>query len=284
VHTVKLLSLLVISGTLSLTFAGDPSIGFAVAPGGLQINNSRVTGNPTLFEGASLRIGSAISDLVLSNGARLRLAPESEARIYRDHLVLSGGHAQLAASASFSVDTLGMRVRPDSPGASVDVAVRNRSLVEVAAVRGDALITRHDGALIARVPAGSALSLEPQAAGAAAPMQISGILRLAEGIYTITDTVSNVTFLLSGSDLDRFVNQCVNVTGSVTPTTGGMPATLRVLSMSACGKPAAGAPQGKHISARTKVLIAGVAIGATAATIGIAAGRENEKPNASRDK
>ncbi len=282
-QALKSLALLALSAALAP--AAGPSIGFAVANGGFQIDSARVSGNATLFDGTAIRTAGIASDLVLSDGARLRLAPGSEARVYRDRLVLSGGHARLAASAPFSVDALGFRVRPGSPGASLDVAVRGPSLIEVAAVHGDALVTSPNGALVARVPAGSALGLEPQAAGAAAPTQISGTLRLSNGAYTVTDTVSNVTFVLGGNGLDQFVNQCVNVTGSLTPAAADLPTPLRVLSIAACGKPvAAAAPQGKGIGARSKVLIAGVAVGATAATIGIAGDKKDKKPKPSRDK
>ncbi len=262
--------------------AAGPSIGLAVAKGPLRIDSAPVTGNATLFEGTAVQTASHPSDLVLASGARLRLAPDSQARVYRDRIVLAAGLASLSPSAPFTVDALGLRVRPASPGASLDVAVRGPSLLQVAALHGDALVSNPDGALLARVPAGAALSLEPQAAGAAAPTRISGTLRLVNGAYVLTDSVSNVTFTLAGTGLDKFLNQCVDVAGTLSPATSDVANPLRVLSASPCAKPPAAG-----ISRRTKVLIAGVAVGATAATIGIAGkdkDKDKDKNKPSRDK
>jgi hypothetical protein len=85
-----------------------------------------------------------------------------------------------------------------------------------------------------------------QAAGASAPTQISGTLRLSGGTYTVADTVTNVVFTLTGPGLDKFVDQCVNVTGS------GAAPSLRVLSIAACGKPAAAAKKNGTVKVKAE--------------------------------
>src|SRR6266567_2060565 len=75
------------TGTPRLQAEGTP-IGMAVANGSFLVDQSRVWGNTTLFDGSMIETATAASDLQLNGGVMMRLASESRARVYRDRLVL----------------------------------------------------------------------------------------------------------------------------------------------------------------------------------------------------
>ena len=87
-----------------------PSIGLVTASGGFQLENHHVWGNGTLFEGSDITTGSASVKICLLNGPQIRLAAESQAQLYRDHVVLKRGIAQLENSMNYKADAAGIRV------------------------------------------------------------------------------------------------------------------------------------------------------------------------------
>jgi hypothetical protein len=273
--------LLVAALAVAVAFAASPSIGLAVANGTFQIDKSKVYGNTTLFDGSLIETAAVSSDLTLHNGARLRLGSESQARVRPDRLVLEKGQTEISASSGYSIEALGLRIAPESPQSRLAVTYSGPARIQVAALIGSARISGLNGVLIANVPAGTALDLETQAAGAAAASTISGVLQSKNGAFLLPDEVSRVTYTLAGSGLDPYVGKCVEVTGTI--DTAAQPAVgssqvMRVLTI----KEAKGCKRAGAFYLRPKVIIAGVAIAAAAATVGVLATGGGAKPTVSR--
>jgi hypothetical protein len=238
----------------------SPAVGVVVAQGYFNLDNSRVYGNGTVLDGSTIRTAGVGSDVRLNSGARLRLAPESEVKVYRDRF-----------------ESLGLRIAP-ADKSEVALAVRGNT-IQIAALRGGTVVTKADGLTLARLEPGNALEFDPQTAGAAGPSTISGVLTQANGRYFVTDSTSNVTFELIGGQIDGLVGKTVVVTGTVdtgTKAATGAAQVLRVMSIkAAAGSGAATGASGMR--AGTKVLIAGVVVGSTAAGIGIAKNKDKDK-------
>src|SRR5271166_248756 len=83
------------------------AIGSVVAQGELQIDGHPVQGSGTVFDGTMVETGSesqSSADLRLSNGIRITLHNNSSGTLYRDHIVLVRGEADMAAPDSFRVE------------------------------------------------------------------------------------------------------------------------------------------------------------------------------------
>jgi hypothetical protein len=272
---------LILTGTVSVLMCAPPAIGIAKANGAFSVDQAGVYGNSTLFEGTAVETGKVVSDLRLQNGTELILAAGSRSKVYRDHAVLEKGAAQLKAVGTYGVQALALHVTPIGSSSTVQVALNGSNHVQVAALSGSAQVANGQGVVVATIPAGKALDLDPQAAGGAAAAHLTGCLHKKNGKYILTDETTNVTVELQGSGLDTEVGNRVDITGSMIP--GATPAqgatqVTRVSNISRLGKGcgtkagaagAAGAARAgaaAGISITTIAIIAGV--GATAAVVG----------------
>src|SRR5580693_4848616 len=79
---------LILVGTVSMALAGGEAIGFAVATGSFQVDSAQVYGNTTLFDGTTVSTSKASSRLELTNGARVTLGEDSQARIFEKRMML----------------------------------------------------------------------------------------------------------------------------------------------------------------------------------------------------
>jgi hypothetical protein len=258
----RLSLLLFVALSVSVVFAAGPSIGLAVSNGTFHIDKSAVYGNTTLFDGSLIETAAVSSDLVLQNGARLRLGSESQACVHPDRLVLEKGQAEIRATSTYSIEALGLRVAPESQQSRLAVTYGGPARIQVAALVGGARISGANGVLIATVPAGTALDLQPQAAGATAPSKLSGVLDSKNGVFLLPDDVSHLTYTLTGAGLDPFVGKCVEVTGNI-----GAPQAMAVLTI----KESKGCKRAGGFWRSPKVIVAGVAIAAAGATAGVLA-------------
>jgi len=288
VHPFSLQSLIALNLVAQLVFgmAAGPAVGLATAPGSFSIDHSRVAGNATLFEGSIVETWNTASELQLSTGARMQLAAESRGIIYRDRLVLEKGENQ----GNHPVEALSLRIRLADAGSTARVSLSGRNLVQVAALNGAVKVANGNGVVLASLAAGSALSFEPQEAGAAAPSTLTGCLESAGGKLMLTDETSSVRFELLGGGLDRYAGSRVLVTGTVNPGSEDMN-TVRVTSLrqlakkcstksaAAAGAVAGGAATGgaaaggaaAGAAVATKAIIAGVIVAGAAAGTAIAA-------------
>jgi hypothetical protein len=256
-----------------------PVIGTVVAKGTFHLDNATVTGNATLFEGATIETKGAASRMELASGAKVLLSAESKARFYGDHMILEKGEGRLEKAEGFHFEARGLIVQPETGNASARVALAGVARVEVAALSGSFRVLNARGLLVANIGSGRSLVLEPQAADTIS--KVTGTLRHVNGHYLLTDETTNVTVELAGPGLSKEVGNRVEVTGGMDPT--ATPVTdasqfIRVTAVTHLGKSAAGssgaaaAGQGgpsaagaghMAISVTTIAIIGGVAAAAT---------------------
>lgn len=278
-------SLLVLSVAACLLAATDPAIGMAVARGSFRADNSRVYGNTTLFEGTRLATSQASLELRLQSGAQLGLAPASEAKVYRDHLVLERGRAEVRAAAAYGLEARGLRATPTAAHAWARIGFDERNRVLVAAVRGPVEVRNAAGLLLANLEEGRTLVFDPQGQqpGAAAPVKISGLVQHRDGHYLLIDEVSNVTFEVLGGGVEREVGNRVELSGVIDPTAKPFPPATQVVRVTKSVRlsAAAAGPGGwASLAPGAKAaIIGGVVVGAT---VGILAATDvifkEEKP------
>jgi hypothetical protein len=246
---VKLQSAIALfTGACLVTVAASPtSVGFVVASGRALVDGAVVQGNSTLFQGNLVQAGSGTSDLIFPGGSNLLLQPGATVRVFREYGVLEHGTATQRGSHLLVAD--GLKISSLSPQGAALIDVQDGFHLRVAAESGVAEVRNPAGALVARLDPGKALtftvqlpqqSATPDASSQApAPtrtqLTVHGVLRKDHpgryGHFLLTDTTSNVTYELQGSDLDDLVGASVEVTGSTFDTTPAEGAS-KVLSVS----------------------------------------------------
>ncbi len=259
---------------------GVPVIGTVVAKGAFRLDNATVTGNATLFEGATIETAKAASRMEIASGARITLGADSKGRFYGDHMILERGEGRLEKAEGFSFEARGLIIQPETGNASARVALIGGARVELAALSGSFRVLNARGLLVANVASGGALALEPQATETIT--KLTGTLHKVGGHYLLTDETTKVTVELSGPGLAKEVGSRVEVVGKMDPSATPVTDASQVIRVSAvthlgpgadanAGSPAAGAAGpaaaagGHHIalSATTIAIIGGIAVAAT---------------------
>ncbi len=268
--------LTILAGLLVSASASPAAIGTATANGDFYVDRAPVRGNATVLEGTVLETGSTPSLVRLERGGRARLGADSRARMFADRVVLEKGAGEISGAGGLRLEAGAISVVPDTHGSTASVAVGPQGGVTVAALAGRWRVTNRQGALLARMDAGALLEFQPQAAGAAAPMSLTGCVYHAEGHYLLRAEGANLTFELRGADLARFSG--LRVTVAATPLPGeqahaGADQMIQITQIkslgSGCGatESASPAPQKdpetrKAASGKTRAVIAGVSVAA----------------------
>jgi hypothetical protein len=242
-QTVEAAVAVVIALSAGIAAGAVPVIGTVVAKGSFRLDNALVTGNATLFEGATIETNSAGSRMELASGAKVSLGTESKARFYGDHMILEKGEGRLEKAANFHFEAQGLTIQPETGNASGRVAMRGGARVELAALAGSFRVLNARGLLVANVASGRALEFEPQAVDTAS--KLTGVLRKAGEHYLLTDETTNVTAEVAGNGLQKEVGNRIEVTGNLDPT--ATPVTdasqfVRATKVTRLGKGAAGSP------------------------------------------
>jgi hypothetical protein len=271
--------ILALTGIAGVASGAVPVIGTVIAKGTFRLDNATVTGNATLFEGATIETRSAASRMELSTGARVSLGVDSKARFFGDHMILEKGEGRLEKAESFHFEAGGLIIQPETGNATARVALTGGARIELAALSGSFRVLNSRGLLVANLGSGHALELEPQTTETAS--KVTGTLRQVGLHYLLKDETTNVTVELSGPGLAKEVGSRVEVTGhmdaSTTPVTDAAH-FIRVTAVKHLGKgapeksgtaPAASgsattsAGHGIALSATTIAVIGGVAVAAT---------------------
>jgi hypothetical protein len=171
-----------------------------------------VTGNATLFEGATIETHTAGTSLVLPGRARLALAPGSKGKLYGDRLLLEKGEARLEQGAGFRFEARGLTIQPATGTASARVALGGNVKVQVASLTGAFRVLNSRGMLVANVPQGAALEFDPQASSG--PTRLSGCLQIKSGHFVLTDETTQVAVEVVGPGIAKEVGNRVSITGS----------------------------------------------------------------------
>ena len=278
--TVRFCMGLLVAGALAVSYAAPPTIGIATAQGSFLLDNSAVRGNATVFEGAVLETSGTPSLVSLQDGPRMQLGATSRGKFHSDRLILEKGESRLEGAQRYRIEARSLRILPDSPGTAARVALREPGRVAVEALAGQVRVTTRDGILLAKLESGTTLEFQPQAAGAAPPVSVTGCLTGAGGLLLLLDETAKVTFELRGQDLSQYAGQRVAITAVVLKEVRpgqGATQVIQVTSVKrlggSCPVPAASAPKGSGpagaaksagIGTTTKAVIAGVAIASVA--------------------
>jgi len=266
----------VLLGVLSASYAlaAPPSIGTASARGSMRIDGSRVEGNATLFDGTLVETEQATTAVRLGKGVEVKLSSDSRGKLYRDRMVLEKGTGELTAS-NFMLQANTLKIEPFEPNSRGVVSMKG-SKVEVAALAGGLEVTTDKGVLLARMYPGSPLEFEPQAAGATAPITVTGVMKKQGEKYYLTGE-NGVLYEITGKSFDSMVGKRVTITGTPDPSatpTGGASSVLVVSSARKIGAAAAGAA-GAGAAGAAGAAGVGAAVGthvAVIAGVAIAAG------------
>jgi hypothetical protein len=268
--------------------AAPPSIGIVTAQGSFRLDDATVTGNATLFEGATIE-SKARASLDLAAGPHVALLPESKGRIFGDRMILERGGGEFRDAAGFRMEARELRIYPETGQAWARVAFASANKVQVTALSGSFRVLNSRGLLIANLAPGAALEFEPvpQAAGggraATEPWKMTGCMRPASGHFTLTDEITNVTVELSGPDVAAAAGNRVEIIGTLNPAATPVSGATQVIQVSqvkrlgkgcvAAGKGAAAAGAGGAAGTAGKAAGAGGAHGAIGAgTVAIIGG------------
>jgi len=255
---------------MSLHLSAATAIGTASARGSFALDHARVE-HATVFDGSSIATSSAASEIHLASGTRLLLAAGSQGLVFRDHLLLDNGQAQLDTSSAYGIETAGLRIEASEQASSGRIA-RIGETIQVESLSGAFMIRDLQGRVLADVKAGDHLRLTPGASNASA-VSLTGKVRQVDGKYLLTDETAKSTVELRGAPVQSMVGKRVTVHGSTI-----------------AGTPAAGAAEiveiaSLHIAAgvSTAAIVAGVAItSGGGVALGVGLTRDDSKPAASR--
>jgi hypothetical protein len=200
--------------------APTSSIGVIRSSGVFCLDGSNVRNNSTLFDGALVETTAARSVLQLDAG-EVTLAPDSRAKVYRDHTVLEKGAALLRDADKHEFQAASLQIVPATRDSVVQVDVEGPGRIAVAARNGSAFVRNSSGVLIASLQPGMELAFNAAQQGTTA-VDITGVLQVRNGNYYITDPNTHVTIQVQGTDLAQYVGKKVEITGSQVP--GATPA------------------------------------------------------------
>jgi hypothetical protein len=292
------LSLLFVVGSASMVAAATPVIGMASAQSGALLDDAKVSGNATIFEGSTLQ-SSGYSRVHLNNGSRLDLAAGSKAQVFANRATLEQGMTEVQSSTGFEIDARTLKIQPSNSSSIARVKLDGDKQVLVTALNSPVNVLNRDGMLVARVAPGLPLSFMPQA-GAGTAFDSTGCILVKGGAAILADSTANQVFEIRGLDMRNAVGKKTHVIGTIDSTGksagGGASAVVNATKATAtrtgsCTTEAtklgastspiglgaaagAGAPGGVAIVVgpiiSTAAVVGGVAA-ATAAAVGIAA-------------
>jgi hypothetical protein len=255
-------------------FGNTPVIGMATAQSGLTLDNAKVGGNATLFDGSTVQ-ASRYSRIQLKNGTRLDLGTDSSARVFANRATLESGMSEIQSPSGFEIEAQTLRIRPSEASSIARVKLEAGNRVLVTALNAPVNVWNHDGLLVARVTPGSPLSFQPQGAASDA-FNSTGCVLQKSGAAIVVDKTGNQVFELRGANLSKVVGHTAYVTGTIDPSTtagGGASRVVKVTSATVTMKGGCDAQAAKLGAVTTAAgLGAAAGAGATAPTLGSGAG------------
>jgi hypothetical protein len=257
--------------SLMLAAATSPSIGFVRSTGEFRVEGSAVHGNGNVFEGNLIETTASRSIIQLSN-AKITLAPESRARIFRDYTVLEKGSGFVRDGTHHVIRVNALSVAPSSADSIVQVEITDASRVIVASQGGPAEVRNSSGRLTARLLAGMSLSFDAQA-GTATAVKMTGVLEARNGAYFLTDETTRVTVQIESADAFKYVGKHVEITGSSMPDAtpaGGASQLVKAVTIKSVSVGGAGATGGAAAGAGSAPGLSGAAIGAIVGGVAVA--------------
>jgi hypothetical protein len=198
--------------------ASDPIIGMASAQSGITLDNSRVSGTATLFEGSKIT-ADGYSRLHLNNGTRLDLAAGSQAQVFANHASLESGAGEIEGASGYEIDARTLKIQLSEKASIARVKIGpSDARVYVTALNAPVNVLNSEGFLVAKVRPGIPFSFLPQGAAAANSYDATGCVLQKNGAAILTDDGGSQIAELRGYDLRKSVGKRTHVLGSVDAT------------------------------------------------------------------
>ncbi len=202
-----------IAGT-ALFAASTTIIGMASSQNSstLTLDNSRVSGNATLFDGSKVE-ASGFSRLKLNNGTRMDLGAGSEAKVYANHASLEKGMSEIQSGSGFEIDANTLKIRTAGSDAIARVKLDNKSVM-VTALNAPVEVLNPAGMLIARVTPGLPLSFMPQGGSGS---DMTGCLVNKKGVLILVSDPGNQQYQITNLSLStakKLVGNKVTISGT----------------------------------------------------------------------
>jgi len=190
--------------TSALVAASGQPIGLAASESNFAAGTASVRGQATLFDGDPVRSQFLPTRLHLRDGSRYVLGIASEGAIYRDHLLLRSGSAEVASTGRASrLVASSISVTADQPGTSATVYAAKDG-VTVMVRKGEVKVARLGSTRVTTLGAGRSATLRvngregltvdsDNAVVAASRVQAAQIARLTDATknYTCLETKAN---------------------------------------------------------------------------------------------
>jgi hypothetical protein len=198
---------------LSCIFSSAPaatvSIGSVSASGGMWVDNYRVAGNATLFDGSVVQTGHATAILRLDKAAEITMASDSRAALHRSSLVIQQGEIELTASPSFQIEAIGLHATPGQDNSRGLVSITAENTVQVAALTGSFGVTNDQGVLLASVRPGQSIFFAMQTSGDPSACTATGRISIDSGNYFVTIASTGIKYQLAAKDLPKLLGNLV---------------------------------------------------------------------------
>jgi hypothetical protein len=268
VFTVAALFLCAVAGASAAT----PSLGFLTTEGSFQLDQSKLWGTATIFEGSVVETKVASCRIHLSSGAEINLAPESRARFFAGRAVIEKGALRLESPAGYRVEARSFRLSSDAAHTVAAVKLQSGAGVAASASSGRLLVANASGMVVADVAPGKAVTVTPETDGVTGLTKLSGCVQSVKQSIVLVDQASNISFGLRGGGIESSLGSRVEVTGKTQPPSVTPPGSLmmvdvtqvKVLEVDACvavGKSSKGKSAGKiGVLAGTVAVIKGAAV------------------------
>ena len=218
------------AGTSTMLMASAPIIGMASAQSGITLDDSRVSGTATVFEGSKIT-ADGYSRLHLNNGTRLDLAAGSHAQIFAGHASLESGQGEIEGASGYEIDARTLKIQLSEKASIARVKIdAGDTRVYVTALNAPVNVLNGQGLLVAKVVPGLPFSFLPQGAAAANAYDATGCVLQKNGAAILVDDASQVSEL-RGYDLRKSVGKRSHVVGSVDATATAMGGASQVVKV-----------------------------------------------------
>jgi hypothetical protein len=234
----------------------------ASAQSGITLDDSRVSGTATLFEGSKI-MADGYSRLHLNNGARLDLAAGSHAQVFASHASLESGQGEIEGASGYEIDARTLKIQLSEKTSIARVKIdASDTRVYVTALNAPVNVLNSEGLLVAKVVPGIPFSFLPQGASAPNAYDATGCVLQKNGAAILTDDGGNQVTELRAYDIRKDVGKRTHVIGTVDATATPVAGASQVVKVNK----ATIQPNGASCSAVAAKL------GATTVAAGLAAG------------
>ena len=249
--------------------ASAPIIGMTSFQNGVTLDNSRVSGTATLFDGSTIQ-SEGYSRVHLNNGTRLDFGAGAKAQVFATHAALSAGMTEMQSPSGFEIDTTALKIRPSGADSIARVKI-DSGKVYVTALNAPVSVMNSQGLLVAKVAPGLPMAFMAQGATAANSFDVTGCVLNKSGVAIVDDEKGKVVSQITGTDAKKLVGNQVHVVGSVDATAtpaGGATQVVKVTSATVTKKGGCSA-EATALGASTAAagLAAGVGAGVAAGTV-----------------